>query len=138
MIDPDDIIPSLAELLAMVDDVETLSDSVTAAEALRDTAENGRVSAENTRVSHESARVTAEKRTSYPQRAEGLAQRTDVYPQRAEGLAQRTDVYPQKTAAYLLNRIVAARNRFENRIPLRRSPTATKQPMTQTMLLPLR
>ena len=60
VIDPDDMIPSLAELLAMVDDMETLSDSVTAAEALRVTAENGRVSAENTRVSHENARVTAE------------------------------------------------------------------------------
>lgn len=60
IIDPGHIVPSLAELLAQIEAMRQLSQTVTQQESGRVSAETGRVAAESARASAESARATAE------------------------------------------------------------------------------
>lgn len=60
IVDPGHIVPSLAELLAQIEAMHQLSQTVTQQESGRVTAESGRVAAESERASAESARATAE------------------------------------------------------------------------------
>lgn len=132
IIDPDNVIPSLEDLLAQVAAMEALNDDVSAAEAGRVAAEQERVTAEEGREEAEDARASAESgRASAEQaRAAAEAERVANEDERQQQLtnaikAAEADADRAEAAADAAETLIAMPPLFSNTPPTE-APTLNK------------